>query len=95
MTRDIGQRYARDMGFVDRKKLTKGFLMDQPVGSYIVSNCYRRVSSSRYEPVFQEEVKKPEEREAQWERIKAARANGRLCFVYPSIEDYAKSKSVR
>ena len=87
--------YAREMGFVDRKKLTKEFLMDQPVGSYVVSNCYRIVSPNKYEPVFQEEVKKQEERQAQWERIKAARANGRLCCVYPTSEDYMKSKTVR
>ncbi len=83
------------MGIVYRNKLTKQFLMEQPAGRYIVSNCYKRVSSNKYKPVFQEQVTALEQRHAQWERIKAARADGRLCFVYPSMEDYGESKSTR
>jgi len=74
-------------------KLTEGLLMALPKGNYIVSNCYKRVGHNKFEPIFQEEVTALEKRRDQWDRIKAARVNGRLFRIYTSKQDYEKSKS--
>ena len=82
-----------DNGTLCRPKLSKKILMELPTGVYIVSNCYKRIRPDKYVPAIEEEVVPFEQREAQWERIKAARANHRLCFVYTSFEDYERLKA--
>ena len=63
-------------------RLTKAFLMELPESLYLVSNCLR---GSR--PVFEETVRPAAEREQQWKAIVAARANGRLCYVFHDAEE--------
>ena len=67
------------MVLIARALLTKGFLMAQPTGSYLVSNCGS--TPGKHVPTFNERVGPTAARQAQWERIKAARAHGRLCNV--------------
>lgn len=62
-----------------RQKLTKAFLMAQETGAYVVSNSYRPPDGFR--PSFDEAVAEPALRQTQWERITAARADGRLCRI--------------
>jgi hypothetical protein len=71
-------------------KLTKKFFMSLPAGVYVVSNCYDTLGPGHATPVFNEYVAPQEERKSQWDRIKAAYADQRLCDVYCSAEDYKK-----
>ena len=71
-------------------KLTKKFFMSLPARVYVVSNCYDTLGPGRATPVFNEYVAPQEERKSQWDRIKAAYADQRLCDVYCSAEDYKK-----
>lgn len=64
---------------IARELLTKGFFMALPTGSYLVSNCGN--TPGKHVPTFNERVGPAAARQAQWERIKAARAHGRLCNV--------------
>ncbi len=80
---------ARD--FIDRHKLTRKYLLGLPTGVYLVSNCYRRVGPNKSTPIFYEYVEQPEKRRFQWERIKAAGADQRLCDVYKSSEEFKKA----
>ena len=73
------------MALLARQPLTKAFLMSLATGRYLTSNTYRSGSSG--EPCFAETVVPAEQREAQWQRIKAARVNGRLCNVFACPED--------
>ena len=68
-------------------KLTKKFFASLPAGVYVVSNCYDTLGPGRATPVFNEYVVPEEERKSQWDRIKAACADQRLCDVYRSVED--------
>ena len=70
-----------------RQKLTKKLLLGLPRGAYLVSNCYKE-EGEKMVPCFQEVISDPDEREAQWQRIRNARADGRLCFIYPSKKAY-------
>ena len=79
--------------FITRTKLTKKFFIDLPEGVYIVSNCYKKVRRNKYVPLFEETVGSLKERDTQWERIRSARANQRLCFVYTNLMDYKKLKA--
>ena len=73
---------------IARAKLTKRLLMDQREGVYIASNQYIPVNPGPAVPTFEGHVARPDDREAQWERIKAAGANGRMCNVYEDPEDH-------
>jgi len=70
------------------EKLTKAFLMEQKQGAFIASNVTKDRPSRSGKPVFAEEVGRPDNRHAQWERIKKARAANRLCHVFASKQDY-------
>jgi hypothetical protein len=60
-------------------KLTKKFLMGLPSGVYLMSNI---VGSNR-DSVFREYMLSPSsEREKQWQRIKLAGADSRLCRLF-------------
>jgi len=74
-------------------KLTKRFLMSLETGQYIVSNVCNQ-EDGRFEPCFREKVLPLKDREKQWQRIKSACADGRLCNVLGSemdCEAYIKS----
>jgi hypothetical protein len=59
-------------------KLTKAFLIAAPAGGYLASNC-------GFPPIFAEVIAPTiPARLAQWKRIVAADANGRLCYIYGS-----------
>ena len=84
--------------FICRHRLTKKFFSTLPPGVYIVSNCYRRVGPNTSTPAFHEYTEPPRGRKAQWERIKTAGADQRLCDVYRSSEAFKKDveyKTVR
>jgi hypothetical protein len=76
-------------------KLTKKFFMSLPSGVYVVSNCYDSLGPDRVTPAFNEYVVSQDERKSQWDRIKAAYADQRLCDVYCSVEDYKKVLQLR
>ena len=76
--------------FPIRRKLTKKLLMRLPAGVFLVSNCYTPIGYRKVAPVFYEKVRPLDDREDQWQRIKAAGANGRICAVYWDIEDYKR-----
>jgi len=76
--------------FICRHKLTKKFFSTLPPGVYLVSNCYKRVGPNTSTPVFYEYIEPPEGRKTQWERIKTAGADQRLCDVYRSSEAFKK-----
>ena len=73
------------------QKLTKKFFLSLPTGVYLVSNCYEMVSTDAYTPAFYEYVVASDQREAQWQRIKAAGANHRLCIVYRTTDEFTES----
>ena len=79
--------------FITRERLTKKFFLGLQEDVYIVSNCYKMVTSNKHIPVFEEKVVPLDLREAQWKRIKSSRANHRLCYVYAKIEDYERLKA--
>ena len=76
------------LNFPINQKLTKKFLMQLPSGTFLVSNCFRRLGPETLTPVFYENVLPLDDREAQWQRIKACGANHRLCHVYKDSEQY-------
>ena len=60
-------------------KLTKKFLMSLPKGIYLMSNLVGQDRDS----VFREYVLSPlSEREKQWQKIKLAGADSRLCRLF-------------
>jgi hypothetical protein len=60
-------------------RLTKRFLLSLPNGVYLMAN----IAGSNGNPIFGEYViSPPAEREKQWERIKEAGANNRLCRIF-------------
>ncbi len=65
-------------------KLTKKFFMNLN-GGFMVSNCGRSPGKS----VFEENVQVGADRQAQWRRIVAVRANGRTCQVFRSRAEAA------
>jgi len=84
-------REAEDLASrtVAEAKLTKGFLMAQPEGAYLASNAWVPVKPGPYVPSWQGHVAAPEDREAQWNQIKASGSEGRTCNVYEHPEDHA------
>jgi len=76
---------------IKARKLTKQYLMSRRAGSYLVGN----ICDHHCSPEFAELVTPKSERREQWERIKAARANGRLCGLFRdqrTFERQAKRK---
>ena len=69
------------------ERLTKKFFMSLPQGVYLASN----VALMPGQPIFAETVAPPEEREAQWKRIVAARVDNQLCNIFQTPEDYMRS----
>ena len=60
-------------------KLTKKFLMSLPKGIYLMSNLVGQDGDS----VFREYILSPlSEREKQWQKIKLAGADSRLCRLF-------------
>lgn len=70
-----------------RTPLTKRFLFQLEEGLYLVSNTLVAAG----QPSFSEVVSPLKMREAQWQRVKAAGANGRLCDVFSSVAEYQMS----
>lgn len=77
---------------VTHGKLTKRFLMSLETRRYLVSNVHEQAEGGNSVPCFREAVAPPEARECQWQRIKSAYANGRLCSVLESESDYEEYK---
>ena len=77
--------------FICGHKLTKKSFSTLPAGVFLVSNCYERIGPNTSTPVFYEYTDPPEGRQAQWERIKAAGADQRLCYVYESSEAFKEA----
>ena len=69
-----------------REKLSKKFFMGLDEGLYLASNC----SYSPMEPIFAEYVVADKLKKHQWRKIVEVGANGRLCNVFHSKEDYNK-----
>lgn len=67
-------------------KLSKKYLMELEEGLFLMSN----VLYSPTNPCFAEAVAPLSEREAQWKRIKEARANNRNCTILKSKSDFPK-----
>ena len=66
--------------------LNKAFLLSLETGKYLASNCMFAPG----QPVFAEQVRDVEGREAQWKRIVQKRANGRLSYVFDTAENFHK-----
>lgn len=73
-------------GLPHRPKLSRTFLFSLPAGPFLVSGC---MLNGR--PVFAECVVPAAARAAQWGRIKAAGANGRLCDLFDTPEAFRRS----
>ena len=69
---------------IARTKLSKTYLFSLPENVRIVSNTYKPTIGGFLTPCFDEIVESTTERHAQWERIKAACVNGRLCNIFDS-----------
>ena len=65
-------------------QLSKSFFMSIPEGLFLVSNVFY----DRHTPLFTGYVVAPDKREAQWQRIKEAKADQRKCHVFPSKKDF-------
>jgi len=65
-------------------RLLKSALMVFPEGSYLISNVY----GSDGEPAIEGRIPSLEKREATWKKIKGCRADGRLCRVFSTYEDF-------
>ena len=74
---------ANRMTNLSRHKLSKRFLMDAIPGYWIVSNVF----SEDIYPEFYEAVEPIEARDAQWNRIKAARADQRNCLIFKTKKE--------
>ena len=74
---------------ITRGKLTKKFLKELSTNSYLVSNC----GHNKYSPIYENLVVAMPKRENQWNEIKQAYANNRLCRVFRNKSDYRKWKS--
>lgn len=67
-------------------KLSKKFFMGLDEGLYLASNS----GYSPMQPIFAENVVADKLKEHQWRKIVEVGANGRLCYVFLSKEDYGK-----
>jgi hypothetical protein len=68
-------------------KLTKTVLLNLPEGHYLASNCML----TPIQPIFAQTIRPAAQRAAQWREIVAARANGRLCYVFETSANYQAS----
>ena len=69
-----------------RGKLTKSFFLAAPAGEYLASNC-------GFPAIFAEVIASSiPARLAQWKRISEVAANGRLCYIYASREQYEREQ---
>lgn len=66
-----------------RQKLSKRLLTEATTGHWIVSNCISEFNDF----CFYEAVKPTVERDEQWNRIKAARADQRICNIFETKEE--------
>jgi len=66
-----------------RQKLSKRLLMEITTGYWVVSNCFSEFNHF----VFYEAVEPIAGRDEQWNRIKAARADQRLCNIFETKEE--------
>ena len=73
-------------------KLTRRFFMELEQGLYLVSNIQDGMTRESAKPVFAEAVAAPEQRGAQWQKIKDVRADGRLCDLFESPEQHSTWK---
>lgn len=69
--------------------LTKKFLMSATKGLFLVSN----VGRSPIQPSFAEIVQPTDEREDQWKRIVACKANHRLCHLFKTPNAFLEFSS--
>lgn len=69
-------------------RLLKSALMVFPEGSYLMSNVY----GSDGQPAIEGRILSREKREAAWTKIKSSRADGRLCRVFSTYEDFIAYK---
>jgi hypothetical protein len=65
---------------VRHEKLTKKLFFSLPEGKFVASN----ILSKEWVPVFAEHLSPVQEREEQWRRIVKAKADQRLCEIYPN-----------
>jgi len=73
-------------------KLTKRFLLSLEKGLHLVSGVYDGTTRQTATPAFAEPVAPTEDREAQWQRIKAAFVDGRNCDVFENAEHHIEWK---
>ena len=73
-------------------KLTKRFLFSLEEGLHVVSSVYDGATRQTAKPAFAEPVAPADDREAQWQRIKAAYADGRNCNVFADAEHHIEWK---
>ncbi len=67
-------------------RLSKNILYEIEEGLFLVSN----IGISPLQPVLAEKVVSSSKKEYQWAKIKEVGANGRLCRVFKSKEDFVK-----
>lgn len=67
---------------VESGKLTRRFLNSLPDGLFLVSSVYDKTDSGNYVPCFAEKVLPASERDEQWQRVRAAHADGRHCDLF-------------
>jgi len=65
-------------------RLTRRLFAQLPTGCFLVSN----VCDAPWKPVFAEVVAPVYERHGQWLRIRACRADQRLCHAFAGPEEY-------
>ena len=66
--------------------------MELEPGRYLVGNVHDGMTRDTATPVFAEVVVAGEERDAQWQRIKSAYADGRRCDAFESPEHHSEWK---
>ena len=74
----------------DSHRLTKRFFMSLETGVFLVSNCYHVIDRNTSAPSFSEYVLPTKNREEQWKRIKAVKADRRHCATYSDAEECIK-----
>ena len=67
-------------------QLSKSFFMSLEEGVFLISNT----GKDKYTPYFAEYVVAIDKREAQWQRIKDAKADQRKCHIFSNKKDFKK-----
>jgi len=75
---------------IDEKTITKKFYMGLPDGVFLVSSVG---GFTPFERDFAEAVVPSAERNAQWQRIREKRVDGRGCEVFASENDFKEWQS--